>query len=221
MNNSLDVVIVDYQLSNLFSVKQACEYVGLNCRISSERKDVVNADALILPGVGSFFDGISNLKKLDLAAPLRDVVGEGRPLLGVCLGLQLLFDSSEEFGYNEGLGLVSGQVKQIPVENKASSRKVPQINWNQIHRYHKKNDQNHRQPNILNEIKDGENMYFVHSYFVKPDDDELVLTKTNYDGFEYCSSIEDGNICAFQFHPEKSGREGLKIYHNWAKQLGN
>lgn len=205
-----DVVIVDYQLGNLFSVKHACMRVGLNPIVTFDKKIVLNAKAIILPGVGAFGDAMKNLEKLDLISPLRDKVQMGIPLFGVCLGLQLLFEESEEFGTYKGLGFIHGTVKRF--SNKINERKikVPNIGWYPIYNnnFEKWND------TPLNGLKQNSFMYFVHSYFVKPENKNDILTLTNYEGLEYCSSIKKDNICAFQFHPEKSGTDGLIIYNN-------
>lgn len=209
-NNNNEIVIIDYQLGNLFSVKHACIKVGLNPKITSNKKDVLEADTLILPGVGAFGDAMENLKKLDLISPLKDKVKMGTPLFGICLGLQLLFEESEEHGINKGLGLISGTVKKIPntIENRRI--KVPNIGWNRIYNQNKEEWNN----STLNSVEEGSFMYFVHSYYVKPENANDILTFTKYEGLEYCSSIKKDNISAFQFHPEKSGNEGLKIYNN-------
>ena len=213
---SPDVVIVDYHLSNLFSVKKACEYVGLRCETTSDWRRVMSADALILPGVGSFGGAMQNLRKLNLIEPLRDAIGSGKPTLGVCLGLQLLFERSEEFGEHEGLGLVRGDVRRIPKVTGDKRRKVPQINWNRVYQV---NDSHPEKKRILEHIRDVQSMYFVHSYYVSPADTSIELTYTEYEGFRYCSSILKENIAAFQFHPEKSGVPGLGIYKNWAYMM--
>lgn len=206
-----NVVIIDYQLGNLFSVKQACDTVGINARISSDREDILNADALILPGVGAFIEAMNNLKKLGLDIAIKEKVNNGIPLFGICLGQQLLFTESEEFGAGAGLDLIQGIIKRFPEKLKERKIKVPHIAWNTIYPSIQKWD---RTP--LLELKDDEFMYFIHSYYVKPSSDSCVLTKTNYDGIEFCSSIIQKNIFATQFHPEKSADKGISIYKNWA-----
>ena len=210
MENIKDIVIIDYQLGNLFSVKHACEKVGLNPKVTSNKKDILEANALILPGVGAFGDAMENLKRLDLISPLTDKVKIGIPLFGICLGLQLLFEESEEHGINKGLGLIKGTVKKFSSSFDNKKIKVPNIGWNTI--YNKNIEDWNNSP--LNAIDQNSFMYFVHSYYAQPENTEDVLTLTNYEGLEYCSSIKKDNICAFQFHPEKSGKNGLKIYNN-------
>ena len=204
------VVIIDYKLGNLFSVKQACDNVGLYAIISSDRSKILDADALILPGVGAFIEAMKNLEELDLITAIKSKVNNGTPLFGICLGLQLLFTKSEEFGSGNGLDLISGLIKKFPEKQKDRTIKVPHISWNKIHES-EKNFNN----SPLKEIKNGEFMYFIHSYFVDPIDKSCIFTNTNYDGIKFCSAIKKNNIFATQFHPEKSAENGLSIYKNW------
>lgn len=208
---SKKVVIIDYQLGNLFSVKQACDIVGISAIISSNKNDILNADALILPGVGAFIEAMNNLTKLELDTAIKEKVRSGTPIFGICLGQQLLFTESEEFGSGSGLDLIPGTIKRFPENLENRLIKVPHIAWNTIY----KSDQNW-ESTALKEICNNEFMYFIHSYFVKPDNDSVVLTLTNYDGIEFCSSIQYNNIFATQFHPEKSSEKGVSIYKNWA-----
>jgi len=206
-----NVIIIDYQLGNLYSVKQACDTVGINAKISCEKDDILNADALILPGVGAFNEAMNNLKKLNLDLAIIQKVKSGVPIFGICLGLQLLFTESEEFGAGKGLDLISGVIKRFPELYQNRKIRVPQITWNTIY--------NHDQDwgkTALKEIRNNEFMYFIHSYYVEPQDKNNILTQTNYDGVEFCSSVNYQNIFATQFHPEKSSDKGLSIYKNWA-----
>lgn len=207
------VTIIDYQLGNLFSVNQACETVGIDAKISSEREDILQADALILPGVGAFIEAMDNLKKLDLINAIKDTVAAGKPIFGICLGQQLLFTESEEFGAGNGLDLISGIIKRFPEVLDGKKVKVPQIAWNKVYQ-HVRNWED----TALGDLSNEEFMYFIHSYYVKPASEECILTLTNYDGIEFCSAISHKNIFATQFHPEKSGEKGLSIYKNWAKK---
>lgn len=205
------VVIIDYQLGNLFSVKQACDSVGMDAVISSCRETILNADALILPGVGAFIEAMNNLETLNLISAIKDKVNKGTPLFGVCLGLQLLFTKSEEFGAGNGLDLITGVIKKFPAQIDNRLLKVPHISWNQIYEVEKtfKNTP-------LKSIGDKEFMYFIHSYYVEPYNKNCILTNTNYDGIEFCSAVSIENIFATQFHPEKSSDKGISIYKNWA-----
>jgi glutamine amidotransferase len=205
-------VVIDYNLGNLFSVNQALTNIGLDVKISSKVEDIEFADALILPGVGAFNDAMNNLRELNLITPIKESIHHGKPFLGICLGLQLLFTESEEFGFTNGLDLVKGKVKRFSNNNRDGEiRKVPQIAWNQINKIGERSW--HNTP--LCNIKEGEFMYFVHSFYVVPEE-PVALTQTDYDGQNYVSSLLTKNIFACQFHPEKSAHEGLKIYNNWA-----
>ena len=210
-NNVKKVVIIDYQLGNLFSVKQACDTVGINAEISSNREDILNADALILPGVGAFIEAMNNLKKFSLDTAIQNKVNGGTPIFGICLGQQLLFTESEEFGAGKGLDLISGIIKRFPETFEERKVKVPHIAWNTIFKLNQEWDKT-----ALSDLSSNDFMYFIHSYYVKPSDDACILTQTNYDGIEFCSSILKNNIFATQFHPEKSADKGISIYKNWA-----
>jgi len=209
--NKKKVVIIDYQLGNLYSVKQACDTVGMNVLVSSNKEDILAADALILPGVGAFIEAMNNLSKLDLIDAIKSKVSIGTPLFGICLGLQLLFTKSEEFGSGNGLDLISGIIKKFPEKFDDRKIKVPHITWNQVY-----NLKNSWEETPLRDIINHEFMYFIHSYYVQPNNDKCILTNTNYDGIEFCSSIIQNNIFATQFHPEKSADNGISIYKNWA-----
>ena len=210
-NNLKKVVIIDYQLGNLFSVKQACDTVGINAKISSNREDILSADALILPGVGAFIEAMKNLKKFGLDTAIQFRVNGGTPIFGICLGQQLLFTESEEFGAGKGLDLISGVIKRFPETIEERKVKVPHIAWNTIFKFNQEWDNT-----ALKDLNNNNFMYFIHSYYVKPSDESCVLTKTDYDGVEFCSSIIKNNIFATQFHPEKSADKGISIYKNWA-----
>ena len=206
----MKIAIIDYQLSNLFSVKHAFDYLKINSEITSDKSTLSRVDAAILPGVGAFGDAMDNLKKLDLIDPIKEFIRSGKPFMGVCLGMQLLFSESEEFGIHQGLNIVKGKVKKF--SNADKPIKVPQIGWNQI----LKADNNWNN-SPLESIKSGEFMYFVHSYYVVPKDPSVILSETIYEDIGYCSSILKDNVFAAQFHPEKSGQEGIKIYRDWLR----
>jgi glutamine amidotransferase len=213
---SKKIVIVDYQLGNLFSVNQALVSIGLEPKISCDPNDIALADALVLPGVGAFKDAMDNLNTLNLSNPIIESVRNGKPLFGVCLGLQLLFTQSEEFGSTSGLGLIEGDVRKFKTRDAEGGKvRVPQIAWNTIYGSQYRTWLN----TPLEDIPETD-MYFVHSYYVVPKDEGDILTETYYSGLKYASSILKNNIFACQFHPEKSAQEGIKIYKNWA-QLNN
>lgn len=215
MNNKY-VSIIDYKLSNIYSVKHACEAVGLNAIISSKKEDLLSADGAILPGVGAFGDAMSNLKKLDLISPIRDFIANGKPFMGICLGMQLLFTESSEFGKHKGLDVIKGTVNKFPEIYKHNKIRIPHMGWNKI--YLPKSRTSWKD-SLLGGVGNNDYMYFVHSYYVSPSDYKDVLAMTDYEGVEYCSAIVDGNVFATQFHPEKSGRIGLKIYQNFVEKV--
>jgi glutamine amidotransferase len=218
------VAIIDFGLGNLFSVKQACEYVGLQAQITSARKDVQSADAAILPGVGAFGDAMANLRKLDLVELLRDMAASDTPLMGICLGLQLLMTESYEFGRHQGLGIISGPVVRFDNPRQDGKiLKVPQVGWNRIYRGQgdKTEAVDPWAGTLLDGLAEGECMYFVHSFIVQPEDPALILTTTRYGHIEFCSALRTGNTFACQFHPERSGPHGLRIYRNLAIKLKN
>lgn len=213
MQSIKKVVIIDYSLGNLFSVKQACSAVGISAEISSDRDAVMGADALILPGVGAFPEAMENLRQSNLIDALTEKVKGGTPLFGVCLGQQLLFSDSEELGYSKGLNLLEGTIKRFSNSSEHEKVRVPQIAWNRISNHNKSWSNT-----PLKDLDDGEFMYFVHSYYAVPRNEANILSTTYYGGIQYCSAIKYNNIFATQFHPEKSAGRGLSIYKNWAEQ---
>lgn len=210
------VAIVDYGVGNLFSIQHACAKVGLEGVISGDRREIETAAAVILPGMGAFGDAMATLRRLDLVGVLRDTAAEGKPLFGVCLGVQLLMSVGYEFGRHEGLGVIPGEVVRLEPGAAGGRRlKIPQVGWNQIRRAGPASWQG----TALEGLHDGEFMYFVHSYVVAPEDQSLVLSTTQYGDAEFCSSLASGRIFACQFHPERSGRRGLEIYRNFHRLL--
>ena len=218
MKNSKTIVIIDYDAGNLFSVQHACRHVGLEPEISSDKTKILNAAGVILPGVGAYGAAMENLKRLGLVDVIKDYIATGSPFMGICLGMQLLFSESEEFGLHQGLDIIPGKVLRFPRQNKKGELiRVPQIGWNEI----SPNDQKVWEKSYLKNIKSDEYMYFVHSYYCLPENKKDILSYTDYEGFKYCSSVLRGNIFASQFHPEKSGKEGIKIYQEFAKSVKN
>jgi glutamine amidotransferase len=214
----ISVAIVDYEAGNLFSVEHACKAVGLKPVITSKTEDILLSDALILPGVGAFGDAIKNLHKLNLIQPLQEFAASGKPFMGICLGMQLLFSRSEEFGEYEGLNLIAGDVVKFPSINRNDEKvKIPQIGWNQIFHPPVAKGSWHGSP--LEQIANGEFMYFVHSFYAVPRYSENILAVTEYGDLEYCSAVIKNNIFATQFHPEKSAAAGIKIYQYWANKV--
>lgn len=208
------VVIIDYQLGNLFSVRQALENIGLDVVISHNEDELKSADAAVLPGVGAFADAMKNLEQQNLVEGIHQHIDSGKPFLGVCLGLQLLFHESEEFGSAKGLGVLDGVVRKFQQTTPDGEKiRVPQISWNQIY-----NNNRSWANTPFDGLDQNEHMYFVHSYYIKPSNEGHTLSYTEYHGQKYTSSIIRDNVFACQFHPEKSAAKGLTIYRNWAAQ---
>lgn len=195
------IVIVDYGVGNLSSVEQACLRVGADAMVTADLGALGAARGVILPGVGAFGDGMASLRAAGWLPALQAWVAAGRPLLGICLGMQLLFEESEEMGHHHGLGFLAGRVRRF-----AHGLKVPHVGWNQVHAV--------RPSPILAGVPDGSYAYFVHSYYVEPADEADVLATTNYGG-HYASVIGRGSIYGLQFHPEKSQEVGLAILANF------
>lgn len=215
------VVIIDYQLSNLFSVERACEAVGIVAEVSSDPEALLVADAAILPGVGAFGAAMENLHSLKLVDPIKECVARGKPFLGICLGMQLLMTESEEFGATTGLDLVPGTVKKFHATRLTEQgAKVPQIGWNRV-LLPPGTPTTLWNATPLKHLVPGAYMYFVHSLYCIPGSASAVLSVTNYAGIDYCSSVRRGNIFATQFHPEKSGHDGVRIYREWKKEALN
>lgn len=198
------ITIIDYGLGNLTSVANALKKLSIPCRISDMSEDISTASGLILPGVGAAGEGMKNLKARKLDKEIVKQVAQGKPLLGICLGMQLLFSSSEE-GNVDCLNVVEGKVKKFETK-----LKVPQIGWNQV-----KADS---QSELLEGIKDESYFYFVHSYFCDPQNKAITTGTTNYDQ-DFCSVLEINNVLGVQFHPEKSGEAGLKLLQNFGKLI--
>lgn len=212
---SKKVVIIDYQLGNLFSVQQACTYLGYPAMISTDPKDIEDADYAILPGVGAFADAMSNLKNLGLDVAIKNYVAAGKPIMGICLGQQLMLTKSEEFEDAYGLGFIEGSVKKFPLQQiEGQHYKVPQIQWNTITQPETADWKN----SPLTNCKTGNYFYFVHSYYTDVQNANAVLATTKYGNLQYCSAIQYKNIFTTQFHPEKSGEFGIEIYKNWFNQ---
>lgn len=198
------IVIIDYGVGNLFSLESSLAKIGEKCIVSGDRHDIVQADKIILPGVGAFGDAAEKLRERGLDEVVLDEVGRGKPLLGICLGMQLLFEESFEYGNHRGLGIVKGSVR--PLSERISDLKIPHMGWNTLS-FKKKSK-------LFEGLNDGDYVYFVHSYYGKCEDDSLSAT-TDY-GFEVTAAVEKGNVFGVQFHPEKSGDTGLKILKNFA-----
>jgi len=198
------IAIIDYGMGNLRSVQKALEKVGADARITQNPTDIQNADKAVLPGVGAMQPAMDKLTELGLVNPIKAFAISGRPLLGICLGYQLFFETSTEGGTTPGLGIIKGTVERF------SQLKIPQIGWNRLH------IQKPESP-ILNGIPESAHVYFCHSYYVKPKNPAIMAASTDY-GIEFTSSIWQDNIVGVQFHPEKSQNIGLNIlknFHAW------
>ena len=207
------IIIVDYGMGNLRSVQKAFEACGVKPKITSSAADIEKADKIVLPGVGSFGHAMQELKKRKLVAPLKEKIADGTPYLGLCLGMQLLFSSSEE-GNVRGLDVLPGEVKRFSAKMRGGPAfggqghlKVPHMGWNTLDVRNK--------GGMLKGVKASDHFYFVHSYFVAPEEKGDVASTTDY-GKAFCSSVLRGNIFATQFHPEKSQDAGLRIIRNFA-----
>ena len=197
------IVVIDYGMGNLKSVENAFRKYTDEVVVTDDYNTIKNAEKLVLPGVGSFGKAMENIDKLNLRSLILEKVNANTPLIGICLGLQLLFDTSEESPGVEGLGIIPGSVKRFSADMKL---KVPQIGWNSV----VKASENV----LLDGVKNDDYFYFVHSFYVDPIDKNVALTKTEY-GIEYVSSIQKSSVVAFQFHPEKSHNIGLSIIENF------
>jgi glutamine amidotransferase len=199
------IAIVDYEMGNLRSVQKAFERVGHSATITSDPAALADASRIVLPGVGAFRDAISAIRERKLVEPIRASIDRGKPFLGICLGLQMLFDKSYEDGEYEGLGIIPGEVVRFKVP---AEFKVPHMGWNQV-RFR-------RRPPIFEGVEDGAHFYFVHSYYVVPRDGGVIATETEY-AQPFCSSVWRDRLFAVQFHPEKSQSAGLKVLKNFAE----
>ena len=199
------IAIIDYQMGNLRSVQKGFERVGHEAIITGDPAVLAKASKVVLPGVGAFADAITELKHRDLVVPIAETIEGGKPFLGICLGLQLLFDCSYEGGEHEGLGIVSGEVRHFDVPREY---KVPHMGWNQV--------RTRRPSPLFAGIEDQTHFYFVHSYYVVPKDQQIVAGEAEYPD-PFCAMICRDNLFATQFHPEKSQSAGLKVLQNFAE----
>ena len=205
----MKVTVIDYGLSNLLSVQHAFAHCGAEVQVTSSPADVLAADALVLPGVGAFQDGMQGLEQLGLIEPIKQKTAQGTLLLGICLGMQMLFDESEEFGLHKGLGLIPGRVEKIPArDTDGDPQRVPHISWNGLWPAGGRTD---FAGTALASVTPGQECYFVHSYEAKPTNEADRLADTRYGGRAVCAAAAHGSVLGCQFHPEKSGPVGLGI----------
>jgi len=196
------IAIIDYGMGNLRSVQKAFEYLGFEAEITKDKVKVEDADRVVLPGVGAFSDAMDNLHRMGMLEIIYGSVDSGKPFLGICLGMQLLFDKSFEGGIHQGLGLIPGEVKRIPARK---GLKVPHMGWNHLEC---------RESPILDSLGPNPSVYFVHSYYVEPVARECIIGTTDY-SMEITAAVQKDNIFGLQFHPEKSGDTGLLILKNF------
>jgi imidazole glycerol-phosphate synthase subunit HisH len=214
----IKVIIVDYGLGNIFSIQRAIRHVGGDPLITADHREIEKADRIILPGVGAFGDGMKGLKGKGLDKILAGCARSGQMIFGICLGMQLLMTSSEEFGLHQGLDLISGKVIRFPDPAKNGPQyKIPHVGWNGISPAGGKNVRETWAGTILAKSSPDEFFYFVHSYRVIPDESGHVLATTEYGGARYCSVVKQGNVFGCQFHPELSGESGLNLYREFVQ----
>ena len=209
------ICIIDYGLGNLFNVQRAFKFLGTNAVVSSSPKEVYKYDKIVLPGVGAFGEGIKNLRKSGLLEVLVESKDKGKSILGICLGMQLLLSESEENGLNNGLAFIPGKVVRFPPSSiNGRNYKVPQISWNSI-TYSESQTNKKWKNSILKDLPDQVYMYFVHSFYARVEKEKDSIALTNYGNTTYTSVVQFENVVGCQFHPERSGKFGLKILQNF------
>lgn len=201
-----NIVIIDYGLGNIFSIKQSLATLGVNPIVTNDAKSVLDADAIILPGVGAFPDAMSRLNELGLVMVLRDCAQAGKPILGICLGMQLLFNKSFEYGEHEGLSLLDGDIVKFPTHYGDVKLKVPFVGWNNL------SYQENRKDNV-------NSIYLVHSFYAKPTHPEITVATCSYNGMVYPAIVQKHNIIGIQGHPEKSATHGINFFKQWISRI--
>lgn len=199
------IAIVDYGMGNLRSIQKAFEFLSYRAVVTDKKRKIRDASAVVLPGVGAFPKAMEELERRDLAEAVKQGVKSGKPFLGICLGMQILFEESEEFGSSRGLGIVHGKVTRF-----SDGLKIPHMGWNEIELF--------KRPDFLKDFPQKTFMYFVHSYYCEPEDKKVILSKTLY-GKSFVSSIYQDNLIACQFHPEKSQKMGLEFLNNFGRLI--
>jgi len=200
------IAIIDYEVGNLGSVEKALHFIGCDAEVSSDRDFILSADAVVLPGVGAFADAMENLKRHDMINVIHTVIERGKPFLGICLGMQLLFEYSEEGGENvQGLNILKGAIRQLP---RNMDLKVPHMGWNLL--------KTKGNPALFSNLSKAPYVYFVHSYYLDTPDKDIVIGDSSY-GITFSVAVQKENVFATQFHPEKSGEVGLEILRNFVR----
>ncbi len=198
----MKVLVIDYEMGNLGSVKRSFEECGAEVLISEDPREIKSATHVVLPGVGAFHDGMSNLRRKNWIPAIEEAIKDGVPVLGICLGMQLLASTGSEGGETTGLGLIPGRVERLA----SQSERIPHVGWNEVSQS--------RPSSLLKTIPNGTDFYFVHSYHFIPRDPAHILSKTPYCG-EFVSAIESKNVFGVQFHPEKSSKPGFQLFRNF------
>ena len=207
------IAVIDYGVGNFFSLLSSLNYVGLDTKLTNNIEEIKNAKGIILPGVGAFRDAIGNLEKYGLKETLINEAKNGKPFLGICLGMQMLFEKSYEYGEYEGLGLINGTVEEIKkYVSENSDLKIPHMGWNSLII-----NERFKDDKILKDVDNNEYVYYVHSYFAKTDTKNIV-TYSEY-GTKIPGIVKNENVYGMQFHPEKSGDTGLKLLKNWGELI--
>lgn len=208
------IALLDYGIGNVKSISNALENIGASAVLTSDRTQVMDADAVILPGVGAFAQGMQNLNRYELLPVIHDFVKTGKPFMGICLGMQMLLEESEEFGITKGIGLIKGKVIRMPLAENATE-KLPHVSWNEI----TEPSPGRWKGTALNDVPDHTSVYFVHTFVASPADPADVLATTNYGGLDFCAAVHQDNIYGVQFHPEKSGEAGMQILKNFIQLI--
>jgi|SRR5271166_3214616 len=212
------VVVVDYGVGNLLSVCRAFEACGATVELTGSADRIASAERVVLPGVGAFGDCVRELERRGLTRPILDFIGSGRPLLGICVGMQMLIEVGEEFGEHAGLGVVPGRVRAIPATGASGAHhKIPHIGWSELT---KPSERTQWKGTILDGIPERSTCYFVHSFTAEPAQEHYRLSDCHYDGRRVSAALRIGNVYGTQFHPEKSGEIGLRILRNFLELVG-